>query len=89
MKSQEFLKEVLKDWEKRFASIKLKYAYDALVEYHIIEVSPEEIRRGNADYKKAEIKLWNDFISHYPSEDLLICAPSQANDMSNVLFETK
>jgi phage terminase large subunit-like protein len=87
--SQNFLKDALKKLEKRFIGINLKYAYDTLTEYHIIEVKPEEIRRGNTDYKKVEIQLWTDFMKQYPNEDLLICAPSDTNDMSNMLFETK
>ena len=89
MTAQEFLKKTLKVWESLFEGIKLKYAYDAVTEYHIVEVKPEEIRRGSADYKKVEMQLWMDFMEQYPDECLLICAPSDANDMTNVLFETK
>ena len=35
------------------------------------------------------MQLWMDFMEQYPDECLLICAPSDANDMTNVLFETK
>lgn len=89
MAAQEFLKKTLEEWESLFEGIKLKYAYDAVTEYHIVEVKPEEIRRGSEVYKKAEMQLWMDFMEQYPDECLLICAPSDANDMSNVLFETK
>jgi hypothetical protein len=89
MTAQEFLKKTLKGWESLFEGIKLKYAYDAVTEYHIVEVKPEEIRRGSVDYKKAEMQLWMDFMEQYPDECLLICAPSDANDMTNILFETK
>lgn len=89
MTAQEFLQKAFKKWESLFEGIKLKYAYDAVTEYHIVEVRPEEIRRGSVDYKKAEMKLWIDFMDQYPDECLLICAPSDANDMTNVLFETK
>ena len=89
MTAQEFLKETLKKWKSLFKGIELKYAYDAVTEYHIVEVKPEVIRRGNADYKKMEMQLWMDFMEQYPDECLLICAPSDANDMTNVLFETR
>lgn len=89
MTAQEFLKETLEKWKSLFEGIELKYAYDAVTEYHIVEVKPEEIRRGNADYKKMEMQLWMDFMEQYPDECLLICDPSDANDMTNVLFETK
>ena len=89
MTAQEFLKKTLKELESLFEGIKLKYAYDAVTEYHIIEVKPEEIRRGNVDYKKVEMQLWINFMEQYPDEYLLICAPSDANDMTNVLYETR
>lgn len=89
MTAQEFLKKTLKEWKSLFEGIKLKYAYDAVTEYHIVEVKPEEIRRGSSDYKKIEMHLWVDFMEQYPDECLLICAPSDANDMTNVLFETR
>lgn len=89
MTAQEFLTKTLKEWESLFEGIEIKYAYDAVTEYHIVEVEPEEIRRGNVDYKKAEMQLWMDFMEQYPDEYLLICAPSDANEMSNVLFETR
>lgn len=89
MTAQEFLKKALKEWVSLFEGIKLKYAYDAVTEYHIVEVKPEEIRRGSVDYKRAEMQLWMDFMEQYPDECLLICAPSEANDMTNVLFETR
>ena len=49
MTAQEFIKKTLKEWVSRFNGIKLRYAYDAVTEYHIVEVKPEEIRRGNLD----------------------------------------
>lgn len=89
MIAQDFLKKVLKEWVSRFEGIKLKYAYDAVTEYHIVEVKPEEIRRGSTDYKMAEMQLWKDFMKQYPYECLLIGAPSEGNDMTNVLFESR
>lgn len=80
MTAQEFLKKTIKIWESLFEGIKLKYVYDAATEYHIVEVKPEEIRRGSAYYKKVEMQLWMDFMEQYPDECLLICAPSDIND---------
>lgn len=89
MTAQEFIIKTLKEWVSCFDGIELKYAYDAVTEYHIVEVKPEKIRRGDLDYKKVEMQLWLDFMELYPEDCLLICAPSDANDMTNVLFETK
>lgn len=89
MTAQEFLKKTLKGWEKLFDGIKLKYAYDAVTEYHIVEVEPENIHRGSVYYKNVEMQLLIDFMEQYPNECLLVCAPSETNDMTNVLYETK
>lgn len=89
MSAQEFLKNILRKWESLFEGINLRYAYDAVTEYHIVEVKPEDIRRGNSNYKKAEMRLWLDFMEQYPDDYLLICAPSDANDMTNVQYETR
>ena len=84
--SQEFIKNVLKEWESTFKGIKLKYAYDEDVQYHIIEVEPETIRRGNKDYMSKEAQLYMDFMFAFENENILICNPSSANNMSNILF---
>lgn len=86
--SQEFIKNVLKEWESIFEGIKLKYAYDEDSEFHIIEVEPESIRRGNKDYMAKELQLFFDFTDAF-DENILICNPSDANNMSNTLFSNK
>ena len=53
-----------------------------------MEVDPESIRRGNDMYKKAELSLWIAFMEKFPEADLLICEPSNANDMTNCLFQS-
>lgn len=75
MTAQEFLKKSLKEWCTRFEDIKVRYAYDAEAEYHIVEVEPEAVRRGNAEYKQAEMELWLSFMEFYPEENLLITSP--------------
>lgn len=87
--SQEFIKNVLKEWGSIFEEIKLKYAYDEDSEYHIIEVEPESIRRGNKDYMTKELQLYKDFTDAFESENILICNPSDANNMSNILFNSE
>ena len=88
MSEIEFLKKTLNEWCERFVGIHVRYAYDVVSEYHIIEVDPESIRRGNDEYKEAEMSLWTSFMELYPNADLLITKPSEANDMSNCLFDS-
>ena len=88
MKEKEFLINTLTEWCKRFEGIHVRYAYDATTEYHIVEVDPESIRRGNDEYKVAELALWTAFMEAYPGSDLLISEPSRANNMVDCLFES-
>lgn len=88
MKEKDFLIQTLNDWCQQFNGIHVRYAYDTNTDYHIIEVDPESVRRGNELYKKAELALWIDFMEKYPDSDLLICEPSAANQMSNCLFDS-
>jgi len=88
MKESDFLINALKGWCERFEGIHVCYAYDAVLEYHIVEVDPESVRRGNEEYKKAELALWTSFMKEFPESDLLISEPSSANDMANCLFES-
>lgn len=70
------------------SGIKIKYAYDTISDFHIIEISPESIRRGNDEYMEWEGHMWKDFYDLYPDEDLLISEPDETNNMTNILFET-
>ena len=87
MKETEFIIKTLKEWCNQFEGIHIRYAYDSNTEYHIVEVDPESIRRGNSSYKQAELALWTDFMREFPDSDLLICEPSTSNEMTNCLFE--
>lgn len=88
MKESDFLIATLKEWCEKFDGIRVRYAYDVVSEYHIVEIEPESIRRGNEQYKSAEFTLWTAFMEKYPNADLLICEPSDANDMTNCLFDS-
>lgn len=88
MKEREFLINALNEWCNQFEGIHVRYAYDAATEYHIVEVDPESVRRGNEAYKKAEFALWTSFMEAFPDSDLLISEPSKANDMTNCLFDS-
>lgn len=87
MRESEYIIQILSVWCQKFDGIHVRYAYDADTEYHIIEVDPESIRRGNESYKEAELSLWAAFMEQYPDSDLLITRPSEANEMNNCLFE--
>ena len=60
-----------------------------MTDFHIIEISPENIRRRDDEYIRWESDMWNDFFAMFPDEDLLISKPCESNDMYNVLFTNK
>ena len=78
--STQYIKKQLELWNKQFDGIHIKYVFDVETKFHIVEISPEEIRRGNAEYKRQELGFWMDFLKLYPEENLLI---SKLTDMSD------
>mgnify|MGYP003157219040 CR=1 FL=1 len=80
---KDFIIERLKKLSNMFKGISIKYAFDSITEFHIIEISPENIRRRDDEYIRWESDMWNDFFAMFPDEDLLI----SSNDMHNVLFD--
>lgn len=56
-------------------------------DFHIVEVSPESIRRGSEEYMEMEYLLWKEFQEKFPEEDLLVSEPDRINNMENLIFE--
>ena len=67
--------------------IKIRYAYDKVTNFHIIEVSPETTRRGNDAYMDWEYSVIKEFCDLFPEEDILISEPDECNDMSNIEYD--
>ena len=87
MNSTDFILSRLGMISKAIPAVGLRYAYDATTDYHIIEVYPESVRRGNESYIEMECDLWRDFHDLYPQEDILISETDETNDMSNLIYE--
>jgi hypothetical protein len=89
MTPTEYIKNQLVLWNVEFVGIHIRYAYDVEANFHIVEIDPEAIRRGNAEYKKQELDFWMKFMTEYPEENLLISEPSDINDMSNLIYSNE
>lgn len=87
MNATDFILSSLDLIAKHIPSIGLRYAYDSVTSFHIIEVFPESVRRGCDEYADMERDLWIDFHKQYPEEDLLISEVDKTNDMSNLIYE--
>lgn len=88
MKETEYLLSVLEGWSKLFSGIHIRYAYDEAAEYHVVEIDPESVRRGDAGYKMEELQLYLNFMNRFPQSCLLIAKPCEAYDMTNILYES-
>lgn len=88
MNAKEYVIGKLKEVSKKINGISLRYAFDEITDFHIIEVYPESIRRANEDYMKLESDLWTEFYSLYPNEDILISEVCESNDMTNVIYDS-
>ncbi|MCL3851450.1 hypothetical protein M1P97_09145 [Parabacteroides sp. GYB001] len=87
MKAKDFIIESLVKISDKIFGISLRYAYDVNTDFHIIEVSPENIRRKNDEYMEMEALLWKEFYDKYPNEDILISDIDETNNMGNMLYE--
>lgn len=88
MTSKDFIISNLEVLSNKIQGIYAKYAYDNISDFHIIEISPESIRRGNEEYMEWESSMWDQFYDLYPDEDILISEPDETDNMTNILFET-
>ena len=86
MTPSQYIKNQLELWNQKFEGIHIRYAFDVEANFHMVEIDPETIRRGNAEYKQQELDFWMNFSKLYPEENLLISEPSDINDMSNVIY---
>lgn len=86
MKSTEFIIHNLNKWNKKYEGIQIKYGFDSSSNFHVVEISPEEIRRGNQTYMEEELKMWLDFMVKYPKEEMLISEPWEGNHISKILY---
>ena len=84
--SAQYIKKQLELWDKQFDGIHIKYVFDAETNFHIVEIGPEEIRRGNAKYKRQELDFWMNFMKLYPEENLLISGPTDMSDKPIIIY---
>lgn len=78
-----FLKTILHNDSK----LHIVYAYDKLTNFHIVEISPENIRRANNLYMDWEYNTIKEFTELFPNSDILISDIDKSNDMSNIIYK--
>jgi hypothetical protein len=73
--------------EEKFPTVRLRYAYDKALDFHIVEISPSEIHEDN-EFAELERTFRKEFRKNFPFEDILITSPKSINDTSNIIYET-
>ena len=62
---QDFVIETIQSIASKIPGISIRYAYDIQTNFHIVEVSPESIRRGREEYMEMEYLLWKNFKKNF------------------------
>ncbi len=86
MNATDYIIEKLKNVAEKIDGISLKYAYDKATDFHIVEIAPESIRRGNEEYIKMECDIYTEFRRLFPEENILLSEVCRTNDMRDILF---
>lgn len=88
MKAADYLKKRIGELAEILGNkaVRVRYAYEISTDFHIIEVSPETIRRGDKVYMEWEYEVIKEFVSLFDNEELIITEPDGSYDMSNLIY---
>lgn len=89
MKESSFIKQTINNWNNEFPYLHIRYAYEENVNYHIIEVSPENDLNSNQAFRKRVFDFWNAFSERFPMSDLIVSEPDDTYNMTNILYDNK
>jgi hypothetical protein len=70
MTSKEYIISELKTLVKDFPNVRVRYEYDSLAMVHFVEVVPREVYHSDDKYILWEGKMVDNFIEHYPCENI-------------------
>lgn len=85
MNSEQRINKWISELINIFPNINISYAFDDIIESHIIEVSPEYIETSS-DYSDLYLDFLDSFSVDFPNEMILISTPSKYHNMSNLKF---
>jgi|GEM_PF-1857433 len=87
MNSQEYLKDQLECLVESFPSIRIRYESDTSNNCHFIDVVPLEIYKHNVNYQQAEDEITLDFITRYPTENIVFISEGGETVLTKVDYE--
>lgn len=86
MTPKDYIITKINELQKSGINVCVRYAYEESTSFHIIEVSPESVRRGDETYMEWEYSVWKEFAELFPNEDLLISEEDDTNNMTNLIY---
>ncbi len=85
MISLDYIKKELRSIYDSIVGINIRYEYSEISSTHIIEVTPIEIY-NDVTYVTKEIKLFKEFSSLYPDEEILFISSESLSTISNPIL---
>ncbi|MDR0989554.1 MAG: hypothetical protein LBM06_08905 [Prevotellaceae bacterium] len=82
-----FIISRLKEMANEVENIRIRYSYDDIAGFHVIEVAPSSIRYDAHPYIEMEAALWKDFAKNYPNEEISIDEFDDLNDVNEMLYK--
>ncbi len=83
MESRKFVEEQLRLIHERIKFVMIRYEFDDVFNYHIIEVTPLSYFESNKDYIDLEIGLTNLFENLYPKEEIVFVSEDSLLQVNN------
>ncbi len=86
---REYIGKQISRMEKDFNGIEIRYAYDENTDFHVIEVLPESVRRGNMKFVDFEYNMILEFEEMFPDEEFVITEPCVLTQNIPTIYSTK
>lgn len=84
----EYIKKELDGFTSMFPNASIRYAFESVSHYHIVEIEPHEELKKDSDFLDWAMRFWREFEEEFTAENLLISERDEVlNDMSNLLYE--
>lgn len=88
MNEIDFLISNLKEWNKKFPELHIKYAYEHSTEFHIVEVEPSVMLNENKEFRMMAHRTWRNFAKLFPFAELLIDSKADVHTMTDVKYDS-
>jgi len=89
MTPNEFIISKLKSFIHDFPETRVRYEHDKLSDTHFVEVVPNEVYNLSERYLAWESKMFDEFVEHFPHENIGFISDDALVGLENIDFEQK